>query len=248
MRRRIQVLAALGVLTAAGPAVAAGDCPALPPRSPMPMEALPGKLAWPEWQKQVTALEGKLPDLQRDSRRLVFIGDSITASWDAGLFSQFYGTRAPLLLGISGDATQGVLERLPREWGPMRPRLVVLLIGTNNTWWGGSNAEDVALGIAEIVRLIHTKSSGTRVLIVGVLPRGATPADPTRAVDARINTLVARCADGQTVFFADIGRNLLDAAGTLSNEVSFDSTHLTPVGYAIMATALEPEIKRIMGE
>ncbi len=63
-----------------------------------------------------------------------------------------------------------------------------------------------------------------------------------------MNQLVARCADNRTTFFIDVGRCLVDASGNLSNEVSFDLLHLTPVGYAIMATALEPEIKRIMGE
>ncbi|MEJ1978559.1 MAG: GDSL-type esterase/lipase family protein [Acetobacteraceae bacterium] len=94
----------------------------------------PTELTDPTWRKQVAELDSRLPSLQRESRRLVFIGDSLTASWDPGLFSQFYGSRAPLLLGISGDYTQGVLQRLPNEWGPLRPRLVVLLIGTNNTW------------------------------------------------------------------------------------------------------------------
>ena len=129
----------------------------------------------------------------------------------------------------------------------MRPRLAVLLIGTNNIA-SGASPENVALGIAEIVRMIHERSSATRVLIVGILPRGGTVAEPLRAVAARANELAARCADGQTVFYADIGRYLLNAAGQLSPEVSMDSLHLTPVGYAIMAMALEPEIKRIMNE
>ena len=239
-------LVVAGLLATAGPVLAAGDCPAMPPRVPMPAEAQPGMQELPFWHDAVAALDAKLPGLQLPSRRLVFLGDSITASWDPGLFSQFYGSRAPLLLGIGGDGTQGVLARLPQEWGPMRPRLVVLLIGTNNLPY--SAPENIALGTAEIVRWIHSHSSGTRVLVVGILPRGAGPGEPLRQSAARVNQLVAQCADNRTTFFTDIGRLLLDPNGVLSSEVSFDSLHLTPVGYAIMATALEPEIKRIMGE
>ncbi len=228
------------------PAWAAGDCPAIPPRSPMPTQAEAEAPDLGYWRDAVAQLDSKLPGLQLPSRRLVFIGDSITASWDPGLFSHFYGARAPLLLGIGGDFTQGVLARLPREWGPMRPRLAVLLIGTNNL--GTGSAEDIALGIAEIVRQIHGRSSGTRVLIVGILPRGAGASEPLRPKIVQINQMVARCADNVTTFFADIGPLLLDPNGALPAEVSFDALHLTPVGYAIMATALEPEIKRIMGE
>ncbi len=242
MRRLLALL-----LFTASPAWAAGDCPALPRQDPMPSEATPVALEWTGWRSQVTALQARLPGLQLANRRLVFIGDSITAGWDPGLFAQFYGHRAPVLLGISGDVTQGVLARLPNEWGPMRPRLAVLLIGTNNIA-SGARPENVALGIAEIVRAIHARSSNTRVLIVGILPRGGTAAEPLRAVAAQTSELAALCADGQTVFYLDIGRSLVNAAGQLSPEVSFDSLHLTPVGYAIMAMGLESEIKRIMNE
>ena len=240
------LIALVGCMLVAMPAWAAGDCPALPPRSPMPAEAQPGMQDLAFWHNEVAALDARLPDLQLPTRRLVFLGDSITAGWDAGLFGQFYGGRAPVLLGISGDGTQGVLARLPAEWGPMRPRLVVLLIGTNNLPYG--SADDIALGTAEIVRAIHNRSSGTRVLIVGILPRGQSAADPLRAKLAEVNQLTAKCADGQTVFFIDIGRLFLDAGGNLSKEVTYDYLHPNTVGYGIMATALEPDIKRIMGE
>ena len=240
------LLALAGCRAVAAPAWAAGGCPALPPRTPMPAEAQPGMTDLPFWRDEVAVLNTKLPSLQLASRRLVFLGDSITASWDPGLFGQFYGARAPVLLGISGDGTQGVLARLPQQWGPLHPRLVVLLIGTNNLPY--AQPDNIALGIAEIVRWIHAHSADTRVLIVGILPRGAGPGEPLRQAAMQVNQLVARCADNRTTYFADIGRELLDANGMLSTEVSFDALHLTPIGYAIVAATLEPEIKRIMGE
>lgn len=241
----MRLLAALLWLALCVPAWAAGECPALPPRTPMPNEAMPGMQEFGFWQNAVRELDARLPKLQQASRRLVFVGDSITAGWDATLFGQFYGARAPLLLGIGGDGTQGVLARLPQEWGPMHPKLVVLLIGTNNLPYG--SPENIALGIAEILRWIHRQSADTKVLVVGILPRGS-PTDPARGALARVNQLIAQCADGNRVFFTDIGRTLVDANGVLSPAVSGDALHLSQVGYAIMATALEPDIKRIMGE
>ena len=84
------------------------------------------------------------------------------------------------------------------------------------------------------------------MLVVGILPTGAQPSDPLRAINGRTNTLLARCADGRTTEFVDVSRALLNAAGQLSSGVSFDGLHLTPVGYAILAMALEPDIARIM--
>jgi beta-glucosidase len=63
-----------------------------------------------------------------------------------------------------------------------------------------------------------------------------------------VNALIARCADGDTVFYADPGPALLDSKGDLSAALSFDSLHLTPEGYAVLAAAMEPTIKAIMGE
>jgi beta-glucosidase len=247
-RTGLWLAACLALAPGFAAAAPTGECPALPPRDPMPAAAVAAPLTYPAWAPQVAALQAALPSLQLPSRRLVFVGDSITASWDPGVFSAYYGQRAPLLLGIIGDMTQGVLDRLPDEWGPLRPRLVVLLIGTNNTQWMPGPPEDVALGIAEIVRLIHARSSGTRILLIGILPRGRTPAEPLRAVNAQVNALIARCADGDTVFYADPGPALLDSKGDLSAALSFDSLHLTPEGYAVLAAAMEPTIKAIMGE
>ena len=227
---------------------AAGTCPAIPPRNPMPAEAVATPNPLPMWQTQVEAIAKRLPQMGRETKRMVFLGDSITASWDPVVFSQAFGTRAPLLLGVGGDTTQGLLARLPGEWGPLRPRLAVLLIGTNNTKWGTGAPADVALGIAEVVRAIHARSSGTRVLVLGVLPTGADPGDPLRAVNAKVNALVARCADGDTTFYLDAGPALLDRTGHLAANVSFDMLHLTPYGYTLLAAALEPDVRRIMGE
>ena len=248
MRRLRPWLLATVLLVGAAPVWAAGDCPALPRRNPMPVEAIPTAIDLPLWRDQVSGLDARLPSLQLPSRQLVFIGDSITAGWDPGIFSQFYGQRSPVLLGIIGDVTQGILERLPREWGMMRPKVVVLLIGTNNTQWGNSTPENLSLGVAEIVRFVHGRSPSTKILLVGILPRGAGPWEPLRTVNSRTNELIARCADNQTTFYIDVGRALVNASGQLSNEVSFDLLHLTPVGYALYAMALEPELKRLMGD
>ncbi|WP_158747634.1 GDSL-type esterase/lipase family protein [Acidisphaera sp. L21] len=242
------LLLAAAAMVVAAPAWAAGDCPAIPRRNPMPSEAVGAPVDVQLWRDQVAALDAKVPSLGLATKQLVFIGDSITAGWDPGIFSQFYGTRSPVLLGVIGDVTQGVLERLPREWSAMRPKVVVLLIGTNNTQWTNSTPENLSLGVAEIVRFIHTKSPSTKVLIVGILPRGAGPWEPLRTVNTKTNELIAKCADNQTTFYIDVGRNLVNASGQLSNEVSFDLLHLTPVGYALYASALEPEIKKLMGD
>lgn len=214
----------------------------------MPADAVAAALSFPEWQTQVDTLKANLSHQDLASRRLVFLGDSLTFNWveHQDIFDRYYGRRAPLNLGVWGDRTEGVLKRLNEEWVGLQPRLVVLLIGTNNTV-NGSAPENVALGIAEIVRLIHTRSPASRVLIVGILPRGLKPS-PLRDANARVNELIGRCADGKTTFTIDVAPVLLNAAGKFTSAVSPDEVHLTSAGYTMLAQALEPTIRKLETE
>ena len=232
----------------AASAHAAPGCPAIPARSPMPRDAVAENLDIPEWREKSAQISAQLAGKNLSGTDIVFIGDSITQGWDPVLFHNFYGGRTPLNLGLWGDFTQGALWRLSHgQWGNLRPKLAVLLIGTNNTQWNG-RPEDVALGIAELVRFIQSRSPRTKVLLLGILPRGPGPSEPLRAVNARVNTLVARCADDQNTFFLDVGSLFLGPGRVVSEQILFDYLHPTPVGYAILATAIEPLVRRILGD
>ena len=223
-------------------------CPAITRASPLPREATAEPLESPEWRGRNAALDTQLAGVDRGRAGIVFIGDSITQYFDPGLFEQFHGHRNPVNLGLWGDFTQGALWRLANaQWGAMRPRVAVILLGTNNTQWGG-RPEDVAQGIAELVRFVHDRSPATKVLIMGLLPRGATATEPLRATNGLLNALVARCADGQSTFYLDVGHLMLNRQGALSEQISFDRLHLTMVGYAVMAAAMEPLVRQLMGE
>jgi beta-glucosidase len=67
---------------------------------------------------------------------LVFIGDSITHRWEEDgkeVWNNYYGTRNAVNMGFSGDRTQNVLWRLEHgEITGISPKLVILMIGTNN--------------------------------------------------------------------------------------------------------------------
>ena len=215
----------------------------------MPREAKAENLDIPEWRQRLAGIDQQLAGTDRGAARLVFIGDSLTQSWDKGVFDQAFGQYAPVNLGLWGDFTQGALYRLGpgHQWDGFRPRLAVLLIGTNNGQWGGKPA-DTALGVAEIVRLVRARSPDTKVLILGILPRGADGNEPLRAVNAAVNQQVQRCADGRSVFYLDAGPALLEPDGKLLNVTAFDGLHLTPAGYSRLAAVLGPEVQKLMGQ
>ncbi|MFB9972182.1 GDSL-type esterase/lipase family protein [Pseudoroseomonas cervicalis] len=251
------LLAALGLgawlALGAGPAMAQAPqaglsaCPGLPPRSPMPRDATPDYLAEPTWRGRVAELDRQIAAHDMAQAQVVFLGDSLVQGWFPAIYQQFYGHRAAANLGVGGDFTQGLLARLQRGHWPasLKPRLAVLLVGTNNIQYGGQPA-DIALGIAEVVRFIRGRSPQTRILLIGLLPRGDNAAEPMRRNIAQVNALIARCADQQHVFYAEPGPLLLDGQGRLSRDIAFDGLHLSMVGYALLSAGIEPQIRQIL--
>lgn len=248
MVRRVRtfVLFAAASLLLSGPVAAA--CPSPTRGLAVPPEAIPQAFEWPEWRNLTSSLTDRLRRTDTSRARLVFLGDSITEAWHTQVFQQFYGHRAALNLGISGDGTQGVLWRLGNGHWPnnLRPLAIVVLIGTNNIG-AGARPENVAQGIFQIVARLRQLSPQSHILLLGVLPRGATAQDPSRGAVLAVNRLIASCADGQRISFADPGSMLVDASGNLPEWVAYDRLHLSMVGYALMAAAIEPRLREIMG-
>ena len=205
---------------------------------------MPAVLEWSEWRGPVDALSARLNSTPLNAARIVFLGDSITQGWQPDVFRQFYLHRGGLNLGISGDATQSLLWRLDHGNWPaaLQPAAIVLLIGTNNIG-SGSRPEDVATGIGQVIERLHRLAPAARILLLGVLPRGAGPQDPTRQPIARLNQMIAACADQRRVFYTDPGSMMVDGQGMLHEWVAWDRLHLSQVGYAILSAAIEAPLR-----
>ncbi len=189
---------------------------------------------------------------------IVMIGDSITHFW-AGLpkgpsqrgpqaWKQLFGSRRVLNLGFGWDRTQNVLWRLDHgEFDGLHPRWVVINIGTNN-FSTTSNARantpaQVAEGIRAICVRIRCKSPDSRIVLMGVLPRGAKPGDPYRARISELNRLLAEFGKTPGITFLDIGQKFLQPDGQLPRTLMSDFCHPTEEGYAIWAAALKPVLQ-----
>ncbi len=201
------------------------------------------KHAW--WQKRHRLLNQRV---KQRPVELVFIGDSITQGWEGRgrrVWQEFYGKRHAVNLGIGGDGTQHVLWRLDHgNLAGIRPKVAVVMIGTNNL--PGHKPEHVAQGVAAIVEKIHRHSPQTKVLLLAIFPRGATPQDRVRRAVEATNRLLARLHDGKRVFFLDLNRHFLTRDGTLPREIMPDLVHPSEKGYRIWATAMEPLLARLL--
>jgi beta-glucosidase len=110
---------------------------------------------------------------------VLFIGDSITEGWSGrgkATWDAQFAKYQPANFGISGDRTQHVLWRIQEgELDGIAPKVVVLMIGTNNS---GYSAPAIARADAEIVYQIHRKLPDTKLLLLSIFPRGDDPSKP----------------------------------------------------------------------
>jgi lysophospholipase L1-like esterase len=160
-------------------------------------DALPGARPVPKEGPWLDRHKGFAEEARRGGIDVLFLGDSITDAWRTTgrkVWDEHFAPLQAANFGISGDRTQHVLWRLQNgEFDGIRPKVVVLMIGTNNI--GQRNPEPPASaikGIKAIVREIHARSPSTRVLLLGVFPRGEKPDHPHRAQIREINEAVAR--------------------------------------------------------
>ena len=182
------------------------------------------------------------------SVQLIFDGDSITDGWRGGgkvIWEERYAKFNAFNFGISGDRTENVLWRIRQgQLQGFNPRLVAIMIGTNNI---GGVPENIADGIKEIVVAYQKSCPEAVILLQAIFPRREQPSDPARAWIKSVNELISNLADGKKVIFVDFSDKFLQADGTLSREVMPDFLHPAPKGYQIWADAIQPIIDRYLG-
>lgn len=181
---------------------------------------------------------------------LVFLGDSITHAWEkegAEVWSEFYKPRHALNLGFDGDCTENVLWRLEHgEVDDIQPKLLVLLIGTNNSGHRQDNAEDTARGIKKILLVLTEKLPNTNVLLLAIFPRSAKATQRLRVLNSEVNQYIQTYDDNDKVFYLDINHCFLDKEGRLTRDVMSDFLHPNVSQYKVWAEAIEPHIQKLM--
>jgi len=179
---------------------------------------------------------------------VLFIGDSITEGWGNNkVWKENYAPLKAANFGIGGDQTGHVLWRITegKELEGLSPKVAVVMIGTNNT--GGHSAEQIADGIALIVKTIHEKCPKTKVLLLGVFPRSEKADAGNRKKIVEINKIISKLDDGgKTVKYLDISQKFLKEDGTLTKDIMPDYLHLSAKGYEIWAESMNPTLKELL--
>ena len=207
-----------------------------------------------DWANLARYREANRSVTPESPQRVVFMGDSITDAWPQRVPAFFEG-KPYVGRGISGQTTPQMLLRFRRDVIDLKPRVVVILGGTNdiagNT--GAMTDEDIQGNLASMAQL--AKANGIRVVLASLTPVSAYHTAPTgipqtsarpmtrlRAINAWIKDYAA--ANGHV--YLDYFSAMIDDSGVLRTELSADDLHPNVQGYAIMGPLAEQAIARAL--
>ena len=180
-----------------------------------------------------------------------FIGDSIMQGWEGAgksVWQEFYGQRKVINFGVSGDRTQHVLWRFEQgQLDGIKTKVAVVMIGTNNSNNQDNTEAEILAGVTAIVQQIRERQPDTKILLLGIFPRGKT-FSPQRGKILEVNEALARLDDGKNIFYLDFGSQLIENDGSISKSIMPDALHPNAAGYRIWANATEPKLKQLLGE
>ena len=188
----------------------------------------------------------------KNEQRVVFMGDSITDSWDSPDNGGFFPGKPYVNRGISGQTTPQMLIRFRRDVIELRPKVVVILAGTNdiagNT--GPTTLEAIEDNLESMAQL--ATANGIRVVLASVMPvsdyeiRDGKPLTQTvRRPPEKIlalNKWIQEYARANHHTYLDYFSATVDAKGFLKDELSNDGLHPNAQGYAVMAPLAEAAI------
>ncbi len=208
--------------------------------------------------------------------QLVLIGDSITDDLRQNkkplhefqpVWQKYYAPYKALNLGVSGNKTSDVLNRINNGMlDHIKPRVAMLMIGTNNTG-AGESVEDTVKGIQSVVDKIHEKLPSTRILLLNILPndirdwhvRGAQDPKEKWLKDREINKQInAFYANSSFVTCLNLEKVFLNKDGSINETLYYDPQevnflgrkcgplHPSTAGHTLMAEAIKPVLKKLM--
>ena len=188
----------------------------------------------------------------RTEQRVVFMGDSITDSWDDPKYGGFFPGKPYIDRGISGQTTPQMLIRFRRDVIELKPKVVVILAGTNDI--AGNTGPTTVEAIEDNFRSMSDLAiaNGIRVVFASLLPVSdyelrdgkqiiQTVKRPPEKI-LELNRWLQEFAKARHHVYLDYFSAMVDDKGFLKDELSNDGLHPNAQGYAVMAPLAEAAI------
>jgi len=120
------------------------------------------------------------------------------------------------------------------------------MIGTNNVAHQ-ETPQQTADGVRAIIEYIHAKSPKTKVLLLGIFPRGKEVNHKHKLQNDKVNAIISSYDQLYPFLtYLDIGKKFLNSDGSINNELMPDFLHPNARGYKVWAEAMEATVERLL--
>lgn len=193
----------------------------------------------------------QLPPPAVGEDRVVFMGNSMFEVW-AQHFARMFPGKAYVNRGIGGQTTPQMLVRFRQDVIALRPKVVVILAGTNdiagNT--GPATLEMIENNLASMSEL--AKANGIRVVLASVLPVYVYAWRPSIRQPAQtvvaLNRWMRDYARRNGHVYLDYHSAMADERLGMRGDLSGDGVHPNEAGYRIMAPLTEAAIREALSQ
>lgn len=211
------------------------------------------------WQNDHAKREARLQKGQVD---ILLVGDSITHGWKRHpeLLQQCFDGQQVVNLGHPADKTENILWRLTNhEMDKIAPQVAIVMAGTNNSNNDDYSIQEIAGGVEAIVQLLQAKLPESKILLLGILPRGSreqrigikdglteASMNPQWQKINQVNGILEAFADDKHVVYLNINSAFLNENGALPITVMPDLLHPSAEGYARWSRAMMPLLTKMI--
>lgn len=185
----------------------------------------------------------------------VFVGDSITEMYPtAEMYADFAAESGQRIYnrGISGEVSGELLARFESNVAALRPRNLVMLIGTNDL--SKSVAEETIVAqVEKALACLRKASPDCNIILEAVYPTNSEVVDKKLQLIAGSNSSLGKirslnCAlkalsERTGAVWLDLTEQLADGKGLLKSEYTVDGVHLNVHGYRVVTAAVKPLLR-----
>jgi lysophospholipase L1-like esterase len=190
----------------------------------------------------------KLPRVQENENRILFMGNSITIGW-LNLRPEFFASKPYVNRGISGQTTPQMLVRFRQDVIDLHPKVVILLAGTNDI--AGNTGPSTLKMIMDNIKGMSemAKANGIKVILSSTLPAYDYPWKPGLEPSGKIialNKMIKEYAELKGHIYLDYFSAMVDERNGLPKKYAEDEVHPTVAGYKVMEPLVEAAIEEAL--
>jgi len=186
----------------------------------------------------------------KNGQRVVFMGNSITESWQI-LHPRFFVEHGYVNRGISGQTTPQMLIRFRPDVITLQADVVVIMAGTNdiagNT--GSIRLTEILGNLISMAEL--ARSHGIEVILCSVLPATSfswvPELEPAPQI-AQLNTMIQNYAQSQGITYLDYYAALVNEKMGLKKRYTRDGVHPNRAGYQVMEKLVQKHLSRYISD